>query len=237
MSKSLAVAVLALSVAACAAPRPRPTVPPPLAQTAEALQLLPAAGTYKIDSNNSELRILVYRAGPLASFGHNHVIVSHAVVGLVQIGNDISDSSFSLSVPVESFVIDDAQSRLEEGSDFSGDVAEDAKSGTRRNMLGSAMLNAAEFAEIDVKSVALAGTPGAVTADLTLSIAGRESTISAPFSLQGDAHQLTATGSMQLQQTAIGLTPYSLLHGALQVQDAMLLKFKIAVPIEKEPAD
>ena len=235
MSKSLAIAVLALSAAACAAPRP--IVPPPPARPTEALQSLPAAGAYKIDSNNSELRLLVYRAGPLASFGHNHVIVSHAVVGLLQIGNTISESSFSLSVPVESFVVDDAQSRLEEGSDFPGDIAEDAKSGTRRNMLGTAMLDAAEFPEIGVKSVALAGTPGAVTADLTLNIAGRESTISAPFTLQGDAHRLTATGSMQLQQTAIGLTPYSLLHGALQVQDAMLLKFKIAVPIEKEPAD
>ena len=180
---------------------------------------------------------MVYRAGPLASFGHNHVIVSHAVVGLLQIGNTISESSFSLSVPVESFVVDDAQSRLEEGSDFPGDIPEDAKSGTRRNMLSPAMLDAAEFPEISVESLALAGTPGAVTADLTLNIAGRESTIFAPFTLQGDAHQLTATGSMQLQQTAIGLTPYSLLHGALQVQDAMLLKFKIAVPIEKEPAD
>jgi polyisoprenoid-binding protein YceI len=233
--KSLAIAILALSAAACAAPRP--IVPPPPAQPTEALQSLPAAGVYKIDSNNSELRLLVYRAGPLASFGHNHVIVSRAVVGVLQIGNTISESSFSLSVPVESFVVDDAQSRLEEGSDFPGDIAEDAKSGTRRNMLSTAMLDAAEFPEIGVKSVALAGTPGAVTADLTLNIAGRESTISAPFTLQGDAHQLTATGSMRLQQTAIGLTPYSLLHGALQVQDAMLLKFKIAVPIQKEPAD
>lgn len=180
---------------------------------------------------------MVYRAGPLANFGHNHVIVSHAVVGLVQMGNSIADSSFSLSVPVESFVVDDAQSRLEEGSDFPGDVPDDAKSGTRRNMLSTAMLNAAEFPEISVKSLALAGTAEAVTADLTLNIAGRESTIFAPFTLQGDANQLTVTGSMQLQQTAIGLTPYSLLHGALQVQDAMLLKFKIVVPIAKDPAD
>jgi hypothetical protein len=50
-----------------------------------------------------------------------------------------------------------------------------------------------------------------------------------PFVLTGDAHQLTASGSVEMRQTAIGITPYSLLHGALQVQDAMQLKFKITV--------
>jgi hypothetical protein len=230
--KSVAIAVLVLSLAACAALRPRPSVPPPPVQAAEVLQSLPAVGAYKIDSNNSELRVLVYRGGTLAGLGHNHVIVSRALAGVVQIGGTISESSFSFSVPVESFVVDDAQSRTEEGSDFPADVPEDAKSGTRRNMLGAAMLNAAAFAELSVKSVALSGTLGAATADLTVNIAGHESKISAPFTLQGDAQHLTATGSMQLQQTAIGLTPYSLLHGALQVQDAMLLKFKISVAID-----
>ena len=42
---------------------------------------------------------------------------------------------------------------------------------------------------------------------------------------------MTAMGSIELLQTAIGLKPYSLMHGALQVQDAMRLKFKIFVPI------
>ncbi len=34
---------------------------------------------------------------------------------------------------------------------------------------------------------------------------------------------------MELRQTALGITPYSLLHGALLVRDAMQLKFKITV--------
>jgi hypothetical protein len=54
--------------------------------------------------------------------------------------------------------------------------------------------------------------------------------VSVPLSLQGDSQRLTAIGSFELRQTAIGLAPYSLLHGALQVQDVIRLKFKIAVP-------
>jgi polyisoprenoid-binding protein YceI len=173
----------------------------------------------------------VYRAGPLANLGHNHVIVSRAVTGLVQVGSSIAASSFSIQVPLDSFVVDDAQVRREEGSDFPGDIPEDAKSGTRRNMLSPAMLNAAEFSEITVKSVTLSGTLDTLSAALTINVAGREATISAPFTLQGDAHSFTAAGSMELRQTALGLTPYSLLHGALQVQDAMQLKFSVVVPL------
>jgi hypothetical protein len=173
----------------------------------------------------------VYRAGPLANLGHNHVMVNRAVTGLVQVGSSISASSFSLKVPVESFVVDDSEARREEGSDFPGDIPPDAKLGTRRNMLGAAVLNAAEFPVITVTSVTLSGTPDALSAELIISVAGHEARISAPCSLQGDAQRLTAAGSMELRQTAIGLAPYSLLHGALQVEDAMQLKFSIVVPI------
>src|SRR3981189_434420 len=131
---------MVLILSACGAPRPRPPPPRP-PSPASILQSLPPPGAYQIDSQNSELRILVYRAGPLANLGHNHVMVNHALTGLVQVGGDISESSFSLRVPVEGFVVDDADARREEGSDFPGDIPEDAKSGTRRNMLSAALLN------------------------------------------------------------------------------------------------
>jgi polyisoprenoid-binding protein YceI len=229
MFNKIACAVLVLTLAACAARRPRPVTPPAPAQPGAILQSLPAPGQYPIDSTASELRLLVYRAGPLANLGHNHVMVNRAMTGLVQIGADVSASSFSLRVPADSFAIDDAQARREEGSDFPGDIPEDAKAGTRRNMLSSAVLNAAEYAEITVKSLSLTGTLDALNADLEISAAGHTSQISVPFTLQGDGHHFIAAGSMELRQTALGLSPYSLLHGALQVQDAMQLKFKFTV--------
>ena len=227
MFNRIAIAIAILSLAACAAPRPRPVTRPVPAEAV--LQSLPAPGEYPIDSNGSELRLLVYRAGTLASLGHNHVMVSRALTGRVQIGADVPVSSFSLKLRADSFVIDDAQSRQEEGGDFPGDIPEDAKAGTRRNMLSSAVLNAAEFPDITVKSVSLTGTLSEMNADLEISAAGHTSRLSVPLSLQGDAHRFTAAGSMELRQTALGLIPYSLMHGALQVQDAMQLKFKITV--------
>jgi hypothetical protein len=228
----IAAAVLVLSLAACAAPRPRPPVP--LAPVAAALTSLPAPGEYQIDSGISELRLLVYRAGPLSNLGHNHVMVNRELTGMALIGNSISASSFSLRVPVDAFVVDDAQARLEEGGDFPGDIPLEAKEGTRRNMLSAAVLNGSQFPDITVKSVALSGTLDALSAELEISAAGHSSKISAPLSLQGDAQHVTAIGSMELRQTALGLAPYSLMGGALQVQDAMQLKFKIKLAAHAE---
>ena len=160
MLNKIAVAVLMLCAAACAARHPRPAAPPASAEAA--LQSLPAPGEYPIDSNDSELRLLVYRAGPLRNLGHNHVMVNRTLTGHVQIGADVSASSFSLHLRADAFLIDDAQSRQEEGGEFTGDVPEDAKAGTRRNMLSGAVLDAAEYPEITVKSASLSGRLNAV---------------------------------------------------------------------------
>jgi hypothetical protein len=230
MFNRIAAAVLVLSVAACAARHPRPVSPvAPEPPALPSLQALPTSGEYAIDSSASELTLLVYRAGPLANLGHNHVMVNRGVTGVVHIGDGVPTSSFSLRMRADGFVIDDAQARQEEGGDFPGDIPEDAKAGTRRNMLSPAVLNAAEFPDITVKSMSLTGTLNGLNADLEISAAGHTSRLSVPLTLQGDAQHFIAAGSMEVRQTALGLTPYSLLHGALQVQDAMHLKFKITV--------
>jgi hypothetical protein len=229
MFKRIVTAVLVLALAACAAPHPRRVAPEVPSQSGAPLTALPPPGEYKIDSENSELRLLVYRAGPLARLGHNHVMVNRAVKGSAQIADTISASSFSLSMPASAFAVDDAQARAEEGEDFPGDIPDDAKAGTRRNMLSAAVLNAAEFADVTVKSVSLTGNLQAMTAELEIGAAGHRSELSTPLWLQGDAHRLIATGSMELRQTSLGLVPYSLMGGALQVEDAMQLKFKITL--------
>ncbi len=93
---------------------------------------------------------------------------SHAVSGTVQLADSVAATSFSLSIPVDSFVIDDAAARREAGSDFSSEVTDDAKSGTRKNMLSPALLNGAEFPNISVKAGRISGTPTAPLAELTI---------------------------------------------------------------------
>jgi YceI-like domain len=225
--KRIGVAVLTLTLTACATTqrhRRSPAGPKPPAQS---LQSLPAAGTYRIDASQSELRILVYRGGTLAHLGHNHVLVNHALIGSVQVGGALASSSFALRLPVGSFVVDDAQARQEEGADFPGEIAPEAKAGTQRNMLSAALLNGARYPDIEVKSASIGSSSGAPSATLVITIAGHDATVEIPFTLRGDAAQLAASGAFELRQTALGITPYSLMGGALQVVDAMQIKFKL----------
>jgi hypothetical protein len=64
--KNFGIAALALLLVSCGAPRPKPVSPQvPPAPSAPAA---PLAGTtvYRIDPDQSELRVLVYRAGAMA---------------------------------------------------------------------------------------------------------------------------------------------------------------------------
>ena len=231
MFKNFSIGVLALLLAACAALKGRHAAPQNPQGAVPSLELPLPGRAYQIDVNRSELRILVYRAGPLARFGHNHVMVNRAVRGAVSFAKT-GASVFWLKVPVAGFVVDDAQARREEGPDFAGEIPDDAKSGTLHNMLSAPVLDADEFPVITVKGAATAGArdatgAGQLVATVAISIAGHESKIDVPFVLESDSDHLSAAGSVDLRQSALGLTPYSLMLGALQVQDAMTIKFRI----------
>lgn len=232
MFKILSMSVLVLLLAACGAPRPRQAPPPHPGKSAATLNL-PTGRVYRVDETQSELRVLVYRAGPLARFGHNHVVVNRAIRGAVTWVEEAAvASAFWLDVPVAGFVVDDTQARRDEGLDFNSEVPPDAKAGTLHNMLGAAVLNVDEFPLITVHSLPASGARGAssasgLVATVAIRVAGHESTIDVPFALHADPHRLSATGMVELRQTALGLTPYSLMLGALQVQDSITIKFAI----------
>jgi hypothetical protein len=244
VSKFFCIGALALVLAACSALQARHAGPVNPETPAAPIDQGSVGTTYRVDETQSELRILVYRAGPLARLGHNHVMVNRRLRGTVNLAGAAGaagPSSFWLSVPSAAFDVDDAQARAEEGADFAAAVPDDAKSGTLQNMLSAAVLDAAEFPAITVRSVAVASPRGAegpgaagaaeatrtVVASVTIGVAGHESTIDVPFALRMESGRLSATGMLELRQSALGLTPYSLMLGALQVQDQMTVKFKI----------
>jgi YceI-like domain len=235
LSKRICGVALALLLAACAG-HPRRGENHAQPESGARSFSLPAAGTYRIDAGSSELRVLVYRAGPMAHLGHNHVLVNRSLSGAVRVGGSLAQCSFEFSVPVDQFVVDDTQARRDEGADFPGEVPNDAKSGTLRNMLSAAQLNSARFPQLDVKSVSFNDSQGATMAELSVSVAGHDSTVKAPFSLEVQQGHLIASGVFELRQTELGIVPYSLLGGALQVKDAMQIKLTIVASTMASPA-
>jgi hypothetical protein len=227
--------LLCLMLAACGAPPPRPSgpagepQPPATAPSATTPSVTaPVAGNrYRIDADQSELRVLVYRAGAMASLGHNHVISTHGLQGWVTFDGNASAAAFALTVPVADFVIDDPQRRMEEGADFADSVTDEARSGTAHNMLGPAVLNAADFPVLTIRSVSVTTGPGSLQARVALEVAGHASTLLVPFMLETSPHRLIANGELTLRQSSIGLTPFSVFLGALKVQDELRVKFKL----------
>jgi polyisoprenoid-binding protein YceI len=229
--KSLGIAALALLLVSCGAPRPRPVSPqvPPAPSAPSVPPLAPPAGTtvYRIDPDQSELRVLVYRAGAIAKFGHNHVIANRMLTGRIDFGGTATASSFSIDIPVAGFFVDDEELRRQEGPDFPGEIPADAKEGTLHNMLSPALLDASEYPVITVRGANITGTNDTLTATLTVSVAGHESMFEAPFTLEADAGRLSVAGTLELLQSTLGLAPFSVMMGALQVRDDMRLRFKI----------
>src|SRR4030088_1848731 len=169
MGASTAV-VLLISLAGCPTRPHGPEAPPATAVGAPppapgSLQLRHEGRPYDVEPRESLLTILAFRGGALAKAGHNHVIASHDMSGTIYVPDDQSRSTFEVRVPVAQLTIDEPELRAKEGSEFPTEVPESAKEGTRRNMLGEALLNGAQYPEITLLSQHI-GTPTAAGSPL-----------------------------------------------------------------------
>ncbi len=198
-----------------------------LAETVPAAAVLPAdAARYVVDPQVSEVRLLVYRDGPLARFGHNHVIVGR-IEGEVRAGASAAASGFSLRIAVDSFVIDPPDARAEEGAEFSAEVSEPARRATRENMLGPEVLDAGNFPLVRIDSIALAGPPWNPT--VTARVALRGVTRDLRFTAAVFEHEATLTviASLRIRHSDFGIAPFIALGGGLRVHDAIDLRLRL----------
>jgi hypothetical protein len=215
-------------LAACTHTTAPPAVPPVVAGQSPPAGKPAGSVDLRIDTEHSELRALVYRGGALASLGHNHVIQSLRLSGWIRAGKMSKDSSFYLQLAPADFLIDQPAARTEEGADFAEEVDDEARTGTRRNMLGGSVLDADRNPLILIQSVRMEGTGpmirGATMATVRITIAGRTREVSAPFAFELQPESLHVTADFRLAQSALGLTPFNALLGGLQVEDEMHLK-------------
>jgi polyisoprenoid-binding protein YceI len=172
----------------------------------------------------------VYRAGPLASVGHNHVLASHELGGTIYVPAEITRSTFQMHVPVATLTVDETALRAQQASaDFPPDVSDSAREGTRHNMLGEALLDAANYPEIVLQAtpVQAAAPAGTVMAQVQSTVRAQVRTFTAPLRYELGDHTVTVSGEIPLRQSDLGLTPFSAMLGALQVQDEMRISFRI----------
>lgn len=172
----------------------------------------------RIDAKRSLVAIDVRRGGTLARLGHDHVVASHDVTGYV----DITAGRADLYVALERLRVDEPALRAEAG--LSSPVSDEAIAGTRRNMLDKVLESERyPLAFIRITRAAIDRS----TLSVTITLHGTEKTFEVPAQIATTPDGLNISGQMTFNQTDFGITPFSILGGAIQVQDRVNLRFKI----------
>lgn len=219
----LLATVLLAGLVSCAAP-PRPAAGPPVP---EATRPVAAAGTlYEV--LDSDVTVRVYRDGPLAELGHNHVIASTGLTGQIELRRPLAATTLTLELPLGSLVVDDQARREAAGGEFPGTLNEPDREGTRANMLGASLLDAAHFPAVLLESLAIDGESPDFRVTTRVSIAGRQRDIVVPVKLELDGDTLTASGSFTVTHAALGLSPFSVALGALRVREDIQVGYRLS---------
>jgi polyisoprenoid-binding protein YceI len=218
------VAVLAALLAACATQVGAPLEVErkgPVDFPAGYYQRLRAQGkaAFRVDPARSLAVIEVRRGGSLARFGHDHVIASHDVAGYVAPNEGRAD----LYVPLDALVVDESHLRAEAGFDTQPSPTDIA--GTRSNMLEKVLeTDRYPYALIAVSDRAAAGK---ALVGVTVTLHGTTRFVDAAMRLEESAEEVWVTGTVALDQSEFGIVPFSILGGAIAVQDRVNITFRI----------
>ena len=197
----------------------RPPAPPPAApvDTGAAWYQQTNKQVYRIDAAQSLITITVRRGGTLARLGHDHVVASRTLEGYAAPDAGRADLHFRL----DQMTVDEPALRSAAGLDTQ--PSEDAIAGTRTNMLTRVL----EAERYPVVLLHAERTAAADTLRLTVTLHGVARTMEVPARIERTGSTLTASGDLRLLQTDFGITPMSVMAGAMTVQDAMELHFTI----------
>lgn len=175
----------------------------------------------RVDGKQSMVVLEVRRAGPFAHLGHDHVVATHDVSGFVAPDAGRAD----LSVPLDKLVVDEKDLREEAG--FGTQPTPDDIAGTRHNML-TKVLESQRFPLALIHITERNTTQrDAAMLDVTITLHGVSRTFSVPSIVQRTSDHMVVAGRMQFRQSDFGIVPFSILNGAIRVEDALALRFRI----------
>ena len=187
----------------------------------------PGPGVFDVVRSESEVRVLVYRGGLLGGFGHNHVISTTDIGGRIEIGEHSATSSVWLTIPVAGLEVDIDELRRQEGKPFRKTVSDKDKQGTQKNMLGSKLLDSANFSSIDIRSQHWSGELPDILVKSELTVRGQTNILEIPATVSASDEQIIVTGSFIVTHGQLGLTPFKAILGGLRVREQMEMKFRI----------
>ena len=192
-------------------------------------QIEPSQGRiFRLDADASQVRIYVYRGGAFAARGHNHVVSATALEGVVFVpARGTQGARFDLVIPVDALVVDDPEVRRSLGHYFGSEVDDEARAGTRANMLGPSVLDAGQFPHLGVASREVAGELPKLVVATALTLRGVTHEQWVPVNVQVEGDQLVAEGALAIRHSDLGLQPFSAFGGLLRVAELVTIEFRL----------
>ncbi|HLF23957.1 MAG TPA: YceI family protein [Burkholderiales bacterium] len=231
MRALIAAVSIACWLSACAPISTAPAVAPSVVPSGfPAANYLAAAAraepVFRLDAERSLVVIRVYRAGALARFGHDHVVASRDVRGYVLLSSAAGARRVDVYAPLASLSVDEPALRAQAG--FDTQPSQQDVEGTRRNMLEK-VLEADQYPFVSIHIDRVAGESPAITVDAAVTLHGITRTLPLAVELEiPSAQTIYARGRFSAKLTDFSITPYSLLGGALRVEDRLDIEFEIA---------
>ncbi len=219
------IAILLALLASCTsriAVSPRTEAEPPADFPGAYYRRLLAQGkpVFRVDSAHSVAVIVVRRGGLLAHSG----TITRSPVMTSRVTSRPSEGRADLYVPLDVLAVDEPALRSEARLDTQPSAADIA--GTRRNMLVK-VLETGEYpyARVAVVEGIADGDARPIRAAVTLH--GMTRTEDVSVRVERGAGAILVTGAMAIDQSRFGITPFSLLGGAIAVQDRLNIDFRI----------
>lgn len=229
----LAAGALAALLGACAGTGDPVSAPPPEARAGAPVSPVAGARHYQVVPGDSAMELHVFRDGRLARLGHNHVIASTAIEGDLWLAQPVADSVVELVIDKDSLTVDEPSRRRAAGEEFASEPPPDAIAGTRANMLGPDLLNAAQFPAVALRTVEIRGELPDLTLNAQIVVNDTPRSLVLPLTVTRDGERLTATGDLIVTHSDLALEPFSVMLGALRVREEMHLYYSIvAEPTE-----
>ena len=184
----------------------------------------PGQRAYRLEPAGSRLDVVVRREGPLARFGHDHVVSAQGLEGFLLLDDAGTDSQAALRFRLEDLDIDPADGRARYGLDTQPDP--EAIEGTRDNLMEH-VLDAGRWPWATIRLDDFSSQQEHYSARVAIDINGKQNTSRQPFQLVASDSAAVAEGSLVIRQTDLGLEPFSALGGGLRVADPLEIHFRL----------
>ncbi|MDH3336438.1 MAG: YceI family protein [Gammaproteobacteria bacterium] len=213
-------------LAACAQPKwiAGAPPPPPLPERVYEQAARKGETVYRVDPQQSRVFVRTGRDGSMKSAGHDHVITSADIEGLVLLSVDPEESRADLRLPLQLLIVDDPAYRARFG--LEPDIPQSAIDGTTRNMQEKVLeSNLFPWAVVSVRALSI--PEGQAELGVRVTLHGTTFDYRVPAALTVDSGKLGVSGSMTVHHADLGLTPFSAAGGLLRVADNIEVVFDV----------